>query len=150
MPQSFASLHVHIVFSTKGRLPLIDESMQSRLYHYLSGIVRNQDSQLIKAGGMPDHIHLLCSLGRQTAVADLIRTIKTNSSKWIHEQYSHNQNFAWQNGYGAFAVSYSKMESVQKYIANQAEHHRVRSFQDELRELLKRHHIEIDEKYAWD
>jgi putative transposase len=150
MPQSFASLHVHVVFSTKHREPLIAGDLAPRLYDYIGGIVRAHGSVLIAAGGMPDHVHLLASLGREISVAEALRTIKANSSKWIHETFPNQRGFAWQAGYGAFAVSYSNIPSVKRYIANQAEHHRVRTYQEEFLALLRRHDIEFDESHLWD
>ena len=149
MPQSFASLHCHIFFSTKHRSPLIKPEMQPRLFQYIGGIFRTHSSALIAAGGMPDHVHLLASLARTLSVADAVRLVKSNSSRWTHEELKIPE-FRWQDGYGAFAVSYSNLEQVKAYLANQAEHHRVISFQDEFRELLRRHHLEWDEKYIWD
>ena len=150
MPQSFASLHCHIVFSTKNRLPSIDGEWQARLYEYIGGILRKEKCVLSAAGGMPDHVHLLVSLSREIAVADLVRLIKANSSKWVHETFPTSRAFAWQAGYGAFSVSHSNRDAVKKYIAGQAAHHRVRTFQEEFIEFLKRHDIEYDEKYIWE
>ncbi len=150
MPQSFVSLHVHVVFSTKNRIPLIDDDLQPRLFDYIGGILRGCDSALIAAGGMPDHVHLLCSLGKQASMADIVRAVKANSSKWVHETFDRRRHFAWQSGYGAFAVSYSNIEDVRRYLANQFEHHARRSIKDELRSLLERHNIRYDERYLWD
>jgi REP element-mobilizing transposase RayT len=149
MPQSFASLHCHIVFSTKNRQPQITLAIQSRLYEYIGGILRNNSSALISAGGMSDHVHLLVSIGRTLSIANSVRLIKANSSKWIHEELQL-PDFQWQTGFGAFAVSYSNIDAVKQYIANQEEHHRVRTFQGEFREILRRHGLEWDEKYVWD
>lgn len=149
MPQSFGSLHCHIVFSTKHRAPQISAELQPRLFEYIGGIVRNQSSVLVAAGGVPDHVHLLVSLARTVAVADLVRLVKTNSSKWIHEEFAF-RDFQWQDGYGAFAVSYSNVESVKNYLANQAEHHRRQTFQEEFLELLRRHELTWDDRYVWD
>jgi putative transposase len=149
MPQSFASLHCHIVFSTKHRQPVIQSELQSRLFDYIGGILRNHSSSLIAAGGMPDHVHLLVSMGRTLSVADAVRIIKSNSSSWIHEEL-HLPDFQWQTGYGAFAVSYSNIDAVKAYFANQESHHRAQSFQDEFRELLRRHELKWDERYVWD
>jgi REP element-mobilizing transposase RayT len=149
MPQSFSSLHCHIVFSTKNRLPQINNDWQSRLHEYIGGVLRNNSSALIAAGGMRDHIHLLVSLGRTLSVADTLRLIKTNSSRWVHDEFGFPE-FQWQAGYGAFAVSYSNLDQVKTYIANQNSHHRTRTFQDEFRELLKRHGLEWDDRYVWD
>jgi len=150
MPQSFASLHVHIIFSTKSRAPLISGDLAPRLYEYIGGIVRARGSVLVAAGGMADHVHLLCSLGRQISVAEALRDIKANSSKWIHETLPNHRGFAWQAGYGAFAVSFSNVPGVTRYIANQAEHHRTRTFQEELITLLRRHNLEFDESHLRD
>jgi putative transposase len=149
MPQSFASLHCHIVFSTKHRQPLIKSDLQPRLFEYIGGILRNHATPLIAAGGMPDHVHLLVSMGRTIAVADAVRLIKSNSSGWMHEELQM-PDFQWQTGYGAFAVSYSNIDAVKTYLANQEQHHRAQSFQDEFRELLRRHDLEWDERYVWD
>ena len=149
MPQSFASLHCHIVFSTKGRRPLISPEFQPRLFEYIGGIVRNHSGSLVGAGGVPDHVHLLVSMGRTLAVADMVRLIKSNSSAWMHDDIGE-RDFQWQDGYGAFAVSYSNVDQVKQYLANQEEHHRVRTFQDEFREFLRRHGLTWDERYVWD
>ncbi len=150
MPQSFVSLHVHIVFSTKKRQPSITDDLQTRLYEYLGGIVRADGGRLLAAGGMPDHVHLLVSSSKQVALADAVRTIKSNTSKWIHETFPTQRDFAWQGGYAAFSVSFSNLDAVKRYIANQAEHHRQRTFREEFVALLRRHEIEFDERYLWD
>jgi REP-associated tyrosine transposase len=150
MPQSLASLHVHVIFSTKSREPLITPDLAPRLYEYAAGIARAAGCRLILAGGMPDHVHLLVSLGRETSVAEFARVVKANSSRWIHGTVPGLSGFAWQSGYAAFAVSYSLIETVREYIARQEEHHRKRSFLDEVRAFLRRHRIEVDERYMWD
>jgi putative transposase len=149
MPQSFSSLHCHISFSTKNRQAQIDRDLQPRLFEYIGGILRNNSCALIAAGGMPDHVHLLVSMGRTLAIADAVRLIKTNSSGWIHDELRLH-DFQWQTGYGAFAVSYSTVDQVKTYIANQEQHHRTTSFQDEFREFLRRHGLEWEERYIWD
>jgi putative transposase len=150
MPQSFACMHCHIIFSTKNRDPLIMPDFAPRLFEYIGGTLREQESPLIAAGGMLDHIHLLVSLNKKTAVSNLIRDIKANSFGWIHRTFPKLRGFSWQSGYGAFSVSYSNISRVKKYIAGQAEHHRVRSFKEEFVAFLKRHGIEYDERYVWD
>jgi len=149
MPQSLASLHCHIVFSTKHREPRITSDLQPRLFEYIGGILRNHSARLIGAGGMPDHVHLLVSLGRTLAVADTIRLVKSNSSSWIHAEIGL-AGFRWQEGYGAFAVSHSNIDQVKTYLANQEQHHRRISYQEEFLELLRRHDLEWDERYVWD
>jgi putative transposase len=150
MPQSFGALYFHLVFSTKNRQPLIDDDLQARLYEYIGGILRAEKSVLLAAGGMPDHVHLLVSLSRELSIAETLRLVKANSSKWIHETFPDRQHFAWQAGYGAFSVSFSNLPDVKHYLARQAEHHRIRTFQDEFREFLRKHELEWDERYVWD
>jgi putative transposase len=149
MPQSLVSMHVHIVFSTKNRAPWIDAELQPRLYGYGGGIVRGETGRMLTIGGMPDHVHLLVSMGRTVCIADLVRAVKSNSSRWVHEMFP-SREFAWQAGYGAFSVSESQLSVVRYYIENQAQHHRSMTYQDEFRELLQKHGIEWDEKYVWD
>jgi REP element-mobilizing transposase RayT len=147
---SFTCLNYHLIFSTKHRRPLIAATWQPRLFDYLGGILRGQGGVLLAAGGMPDHIHLLAAMSKSIAVTDALRDMKANSSKWVHETFPEQADFAWQTGYGAFTVSFSGLESVRRYLAGQAEHHRVRTFQEEFLELLRRHGIEFDEQYVWD
>jgi REP element-mobilizing transposase RayT len=149
MPQSFTCLHYHVVFSTKDRQPQIDPAWAERLYGYIGGIIHHTGGTLLQAGGVSDHVHLLCSLSQRTALADVMRDIKANASRWIHETFPDHAAFSWQNGYGAFSVSHSAIESVTQYIANQAEHHRKMTFQEEFIALLKRHNIEFDSEYIW-
>jgi len=150
MPQSFGSLQVHLVFSTKGREPWIVPDIAQRLYDYIGGTLRGNKCTLLDAGGMPDHVHLLISMSREMSAADLARIVKSTSSKWIHDTFPNMAYFAWQAGYGAFSVSYSELGGVKRYIGNQAEHHRTMTFQDEFRLFLKKHDLEWDEKYVWD
>jgi REP element-mobilizing transposase RayT len=149
MPQSFVSMNCHMIFSTKNREPLIETDFAPRLYEYVGGVCRSRGNVLLAAGGMPDHVHLLVSLGKQASVVDAVRDIKSNSSAWIHETRVDLRGFAWQTGYGAFGVSHSNVDDVQTYIAGQREHHRVRTFQEEFLLFLERHHIQYDARYIW-
>ena len=150
MPSSYTCLRYHLIWSTKHRQPLISEDIRDRLFQYIGGIIRDDGGKLLAAGGMPDHVHLLADIGKQHSVVDAIRDIKANSSGWIHKTFPQFQSFAWQTGYGAFTVSYSSVEAVKNYIANQAEHHRKRTFQEEFVEFLQRHGIEYDDRYLWE
>ena len=150
MPQSFAYLNCHIIFSTKNREPLLMPQWTTHLHEYIGGTVRAKGGSLLAAGGMPDHVHFCVSMGRQMSVSDAVRDIKSNSSRWIHETFADLRGFSWQNGYGAFSVSRSNLDDVKRYIASQQEHHRVHSFQEEFLEFLKRHELEYDERYIWD
>ena len=151
MPQSLAQIYVHIVFSTKNRQPfLIEKDFRSRTHAYLCGICSNLGSPSLQTGGIRDHVHALCRLGKTSDVANLIRDLKRDSSKWVKEECPSLGGFYWQNGYGAFSVSPSHVEPLIRYIANQEEHHKKESFQDEFRRLCKKYGLEIDERYVWD
>ena len=150
MPQSFACLHHHLIFSTEVREPLLGASLRPRLFAYVGGTLRAVGCTLTAAGGMPDHVHLLVSLDRQRSVSNALRVIKSNSSRWIHETFPDLAGFAWQNGYGAFAVSHSHRERVKRYIDGQEEHHRTISFQEEYVGSWRRHDIEFGERHLWD
>jgi putative transposase len=150
MPQSYTCLHYHLVFSTKNRVPAIASNLQPHLWKYLGGIVRGEGGIPIQIGGIADHVHLLVTLRQQPGVADFLRHLKAVSSGWVHDNFPEATDFWWQTGYGAFTVSHSAVDSVKAYIANQEEHHKTRTFQDEFRTLLIKHGIEFDEQYLWD
>ena len=150
MPQSLAAMYAHLVWSTKNRTTSIRPAWESRLHEYIGGIVAARGGVLLVAGGMPDHIHLLVSLGREWSLAEVLRDVKAGSSKWVHDQFPDDREFAWQSGYAAFSVSVSNLEAVKRYIRGQAKHHRTMSFQDELRSLLRKHGLTWDERYLWE
>ena len=150
MPQSFACLYVHLIFSTKDRQPWLEEAWFPELRQYFAGTLRDQGSKLIVGGGVADHVHLLMSMAKQVSLSNIVRDLKAHSSGWIHREFSHMQEFAWQAGYSAFSVSYSGLREVQRYIENQKEHHRTRTFREELLAFLKKHHVEFDERYVFD
>ena len=150
MASTFTCLTYHVVFSTKYRRRTINADWQDDLYRYISGIAHNHDGQLLEIGGVDDHVHLLLGIGAKIAVADMIRVIKANSSKWVNEEFPLQTPFQWQTGYSAFTVSYSQDNVVRNYIRNQAEHHRKLSFQDELLALLRRHEIPYDPRYVFE
>ena len=152
MPQSLARVLVHIVCSTKDRTPwLQDEEIRRQLYAYKATILReNVDSPALIINGVEDHIHALCLLSRKFAIKDVIEEAKTETTKWIKQQGPRYAGFHWQSGYGIFSVSESNANPLRRYIANQLEHHKKMSWQDEFRQLCIRHGIEIDERYVWD
>ena len=149
MASTLTNLLYHLVFSTKGRIPLIDEEIQTPLYDYMGGIIRNQGGKAIEIGGMPDHVHCLARFPARKAVSDMMRAIKSDSSGWVNRERPGDR-FAWQTGYGAFTVSQSQVGKVRRYIQTQEEHHREKSFEMEFLALLKKHGIEYDEEYLWD
>ena len=150
MPQSLVKMLSHIVFSTKDRVDLITPEIEDKLFGYISGIVKNNDSRLIIANGTANHIHLLISLGKTISISELVGKIKRDSSTWIKEQNPKFNKFYWQNGYGAFSVAQSQVEDVMRYIKNQKEHHKTKDFKTEYRDFLEKYEIEYDEKYLWD
>lgn len=149
MAQSLACLHVHLVFSTKQRAPLIEDPIRGTLHAYLASVLQDLNCPAILINSVTDHMHILFDLSRTSAVSDVVEKLKTASSKWMKRQGGHAR-FAWQGGYGVFAVSESMVETVRRYIARQAEHHRKVTFQDEYRAFLERHRIAYDERYLWD
>jgi len=149
MPHSFASLLIHVVFSTKDRQALLDPELTVRLFPYMGGIVRELRGTALAINGTADHVHLLLRIPAAVAVAEMLRVLKANSSRWVHEQFPAHARFAWQGGYGAFAVSQSNEGAVRGYIASQEEHHRKVSFQDEFLALLNKHGIVYDPREVW-
>ena len=151
MAQSLAKILLHTVFSTKDRRPFLrDEPLREELHRYLGGILTHLDCQPLIIGGVEDHVHLLFALSRTATVADVVKELKRGSSVWLKTKSPALADFAWQNGYGVFSIGQSQVEAARAYVAGQAEHHRKISFQDELRELLRRYEIEFDERYVWD
>lgn len=149
MSQSLSQIFVHIAFSTKDRFPFLDESVSEELFKYIAGVCRNSDCPVIQVGGHRDHVHVLCGLSRTISPANLIREIKTASSKWIKSFGGAYEKFFWQDGYGIFSVSPLQTAAVSDYIKNQKDHHKTRSFQDEFKAFLKKYNVKYDEKYVW-
>jgi putative transposase len=148
MPSTHLSLHVHVIFSTKDRVPTIAREWRDRLHGYVGGIAKNLQIVPEAIGGVNDHVHLLLGLRATHAVADVVRDLKSNSARWVHEELLHPL-FSWQEGYGAFTVSPSQCATVVEYIRNQETHHHRRTFQDEYVELLQRCGIEYDPQFLW-
>lgn len=149
MPQSLVKILVHIVFSTKDRRAFLTPEIEPRLYAYIRGIIEKNGARMLIAGGMPDHSHILVSLGR-IEIGELIGDIKRATSTWIKKQGTEFKGFYWQRGYGAFSIGQSQVPTVKRYILSQKEHHKKQSFQDEYRELCRKYDVEFDERYCWD
>lgn len=150
MGQSLAANYLHIVFSTKHRESLIDQSIENELYNYLGGICKNMECQPIKVGGHTNHIHILCMLSKKIALVKLMEELKSHASKWIKTKGEMYSKFYWQDGYGAFSVNPSEVEIVIDYISKQKEHHAKKTFQEEYKAFLKKYKVEYDERYIWD
>jgi putative transposase len=151
MPQSLAQVWLHIVFSTKHREPFLSDPVILRAAHaYLAGTWKALDCPPVCIGGVADHVHILCGLGRTITIADLVKNLKLESSKQIKLKAPNLVDFYWQSGYGAFSVSPGHRGILCDYIRSQEEHHRTESFQDEFRRLMRKYGIEWDERYVWD
>lgn len=148
MPTTHLSLHFHIVFSTKDRRPFIKDDWRERLHAFIGGCLKTGDAVAEAVGGTNDHVHILAGLRATHRLADIVKDIKTASSRWVHTEIG-DKLFAWQTGYGAFTVSFSQIENVKNYILNQEAHHRKRNFQEEYVEILKLAKVDYDEKYLW-
>ena len=151
MPQSMVQNYVHLVFSTKDRIPFLSGlQVREEMHKYLGGICRNLRCPSIRIGGAEDHVHLAIRLSQTIALATLVRDLKRESSKWIKTKAFHLREFHWQAGYGAFSIAAWDLKKLIAYIDSQEEHHKRESFQDELRRLCKQYGVELDERYAWD
>ena len=141
----------HLIFSTKNWTPfLVVAELHKEMLAYLASIMKAYESPAQIVGGTADHIHILCALSRSAAVARVIGEAKRNSSKWIKTKGGDLELFQWQNGYGAFSVSFSKIAEVREYIADQMNHHKKMSFQEEFRLFLRKHSLDFNEAYVWD
>jgi putative transposase len=147
MAQTLVRVLVHLIFSTKDRANVILPGVESELHTYLAGIANNLDSPCLAVNGTPDHVHMLVSQSKNLALAKLVEEVKKGSSKWIKTKGAALKRFHWQDGYAAFSVSQSKVKAVEAYIAEQKEHHRRKSFQEELIQFLRKHGVEYDERY---
>ena len=147
MAQSLSKIYVHLVFHKKYSSVAILEKDLPKLFAYIDGIIVNNKGFVIQIGGIPNHVHILCSLPRTITVAKFVEDIKRCSSKWIKTLSPYYSDFAWQGGYSIFSVNASHYSRVKEYIINQKEHHRNQSFEEEYIALLKAYNIEYDEDY---
>ena len=149
MANTYSSLNYHLIFSTKNRESSLIESVCARLWPYLGGIARENGMKALEIGGVADHVHILVSVPATMALSKAVQLIKGGSSHWIKESFPNLAGFAWQDGYGAFTVSESQLDTVRDYIRRQPEHHRTKTFAEEYRAFLEKHDIEFDERYLF-
>ena len=149
MSQSLSKLYIHIVFHTKYNENLIKTDVESELYAYLGGILKENKSVPIAINGVEDHVHILCIMSKNISLADLLEELKRNSSRWIKTKGSDYTDFAWQGGYGGFSVSQSKVDVVKRYIENQKEHHKNETSKEEYLRFLKEYNVDYDPNYLW-
>lgn len=149
MANTYTSLHYHFTFSTKNREPWITQEIEERVWADIGGIARKHKMTAIQVGGIEDHIHAIILAPPTVAPSQIAQSLKGDSSKWMHEELSNMRGFEWQVGYGGFTVSKSQVPDLIRYINNQLEHHRKKTFQDEYLDLLKKHGVDYDERYLW-
>ena len=149
MAQSLSKIYIHIVFGTKHRRNLIDKKIAPELFTYIAGICKELESYPVAVGGYLDHVHILCSLNRNSMVQKLVEEIKKSSSKWIKKQGPQYKKFYWQGGYGVFSVDWRSLDKIENYIKNQEAHHKKQGYKEEYEGILKEYDVDFDERYLW-
>lgn len=147
MANTYTQIYLHIVFAVQNRTSLIQPEWKNELYKYITGIIQNNGHKLIAINGVSNHLHIAVGYKPHQLIPDLLQDIKTNSSKWINERKFIRGKFNWQSGYGAFSFSHSQIDVIVKYINNQEQHHKRKTFRDEYTEMLKKYNVTFDEKY---
>ncbi|MBM3981435.1 MAG: IS200/IS605 family transposase [Planctomycetes bacterium] len=150
MPQSLARVLVHLVFSTKHRVPVLAPEIRAELHPYIAAVLNNDGCTALRVGGFDDHVHLLFALSRTRTISQVVENVKTSSSKWLKTKSAALSEFHWQKGYGIFSVSEEHADEVVDYILRQEEHHAAQSFQDEVRTLYGRGKLAFDERFMWE
>jgi REP element-mobilizing transposase RayT len=150
MGQSLAQLYVHLTFGTKNRFPFITDELGHQIHPYMAGIFKNYESPALIINSVSEHIHILFRLSKNYALAKVVEIVKKESSKWVKTIDFAPKKFAWQDGYGAFSVSSSKVETVRRYIENQKTHHRKKTYKEEVEEFIKEYDIiDYNKEYFW-
>ena len=146
MANTYTQIYMHIVFAVKGRISMIKPAYEKDLYNYICGACLNRKHYVRAINGAPDHIHILVGMHPAESVSELVRSIKIETSKWMHDKMGVKY-FAWQNGFAAFSYSKTFLPQVERYIANQKEHHRAHTFKEEMKNIFNKAGIEYDDKY---
>ncbi len=149
MANTFTQIHIHIIFAVQGRASIISSEWEQRLYDYIIAIAHENGHKVLSINGMPDHLHILIGLMPNQALSELVKKIKSSTSKWLNEQKIVHGKFSWQEGYAAFAISKSRLPAIIKYIQDQKSHHKKHSFIEEYRKILDYLNIEYDDKYIF-
>ena len=150
MSNTYSQLYIQIIFTVKGRQNLIPSQKREELHKYITGIIKKRNQKLLSVFAMPDHIHLLVGIKPDIRISDLVRDIKSGTSKYISENNWVKGKFSWQSGYGAFSYSKSQIDNIIKYISNQEQHHKKRTFKEEYLDFLKKFGIDYDEQYLFE
>ncbi len=149
MPNTYTQIHIQAVFAVQNRQCVINNTWKDELYKYITGIIQKNNHKLLAINGMPDHIHILFGMRPAQSLSNLMQDVKGDSSKWVNGKNFLKDKFSWQEGYGGFSYSKSRLPSLIHYIHNQEEHHKKKTFIEEYREFLKEFEIEYDEKYIF-
>ena len=149
MANTYTQVHIQVVFAVKNRSSLIHATWEDALFRYITGIIQNHGHRVLQVNGMPDHVHILFGMKPDQSLSDLIKQVKQDSSKWINQQGYVKGRFSWQAGYGAFSYSKSQIPRVVRYIQNQKEHHKKKTFREEYLEFLKAFEIDFNEGYIF-
>ena len=150
MPGTFSQIYIHIVFAVKNRESLIHSNWEERLFQYITAIVQNKGQKMLAINGTNNHIHFMIGMKPSCCISDIVREVKKSSNEWIKENKLTKYKFSWQEGFGPFSYIHSQLDQVIKYVMNQKEHHKMKSFKEEYLELLKKFEIEFDEKYLFE
>ncbi len=150
MPNKYTQLYIQMVFAVQGRQSLIAKQHKEEIHKYITGIVQKRDHKMLAINSMPDHIHIFIGLNPAQSISDVVRDIKSNSSTFIADKKLVKGKFSWQEGYGAFSYAHSQIDSVVKYVLNQEEHHKKKTFKEEYLDFLKKFEIEYEEKYLFE
>ena len=150
MANTYTQIYLQIIFAVKGRQSLLPKSNNDELQKYITGIIKNNGQKLLAINNMPDHIHIFIGFGTTITISDLLRDIKANSSRFINEKRWFPGRFEWQKGYGAFSYSRSQLDNVVKYVMNQQQHHKRRTFREEYIDFLQKFEVEYNPKYLFE
>jgi REP element-mobilizing transposase RayT len=150
MAGTFSQIYIQVVFAVKGRENLLQNPWRQDVFKYMAGIIKAKNQKPIIVNGVGDHVHLFIGLKPVTALSDLIRDVKNNSSNFINEKEFMKGKFSWQEGYGAFSYAHSQLDTVYQYIFNQEEHHRKKTFKEEYLDFLEKFEIAHEERYLFD
>ena len=150
MPNTYSQIYLQIVFAVKYRENLLHKSWRDEVFKYMSGIIAKKGHKPIIVNGVADHVHVFVGLNPSTSISDLVRDLKSNSSRFINEHNYLHCKFSWQNGFGVFSYSHSQLDVVYNYINNQEQHHKKTNFRDEYLEFLRKFEIDYDDRYLFD
>jgi len=149
VPNTYTQLHIQFIFAVKYRRALIDAAWKNELHKYITGIIQNKTHKMLQVNTMADHLHMLVGFRPDENMSQLIQVVKSESTKWINDNNFTNQNFAWQDSFGAFSYSKSHVSGVIRYIQNQEQHHQKQTFREEYISFLKAFEIQFDERYIF-